>query len=51
LEQQLDISKPPRSLNVQEWKLIADAFEKWPFRPDNLSIDVDLLPYGKESRK
>ncbi|KAH6897632.1 S-adenosyl-L-methionine-dependent methyltransferase [Coprinopsis sp. MPI-PUGE-AT-0042] len=51
LEQQLDVTKPPRSLNVHEWKLIADAFEKWPFRPDNLSIDVDLLPYGKESRK
>lgn len=51
LEQQLDVTKAPRQLSVHDWKLIVDAFDNWPFRPENLSIDVGLLPYGKDGRK
>ena len=51
VDQQVDVSKPPRQLSVNDWKLIVNAFERWPFRPENLSIDNGLLPYGKDGRK
>jgi len=55
-----DPSKPPeervdpklgaRQLTVHDWKNIVDAFDNWPFRPENLAIDVDMLPYGKHRK-
>ncbi|EAU91159.1 hypothetical protein CC1G_03327 [Coprinopsis cinerea okayama7 len=50
-EQQLDVSKRPQELTVHEWALIVNAFDKWPFRPKHLGIDVDLITTGKIARK
>ncbi|KAF9522660.1 S-adenosyl-L-methionine-dependent methyltransferase [Crepidotus variabilis] len=36
----LDLTKIPRNLAVHDWKLIVDAFKKWPFRPSELGINT-----------
>ncbi|KIY53104.1 S-adenosyl-L-methionine-dependent methyltransferase, partial [Fistulina hepatica ATCC 64428] len=39
LEGKLDISKPVRTLSLEEWTKVMEAFTQWPFAPQNLTID------------
>ncbi|KAF5326395.1 hypothetical protein D9611_000498 [Ephemerocybe angulata] len=34
----VDISKSPRMMSLEDWSKVVQAFEDWPFRPENLSI-------------
>ncbi|PFH52092.1 hypothetical protein AMATHDRAFT_39801 [Amanita thiersii Skay4041] len=38
LSETLNIEKAPRSLTVEEWKILVKAFHEWPFAPEDLSI-------------
>ena len=30
----LDLSTCARKMNIEEWKLLLEAWDRWPFRPD-----------------
>ncbi|KAG8938113.1 Mitochondrial transcription factor 1 [Tulasnella sp. 408] len=36
LEAQIPIKTPIRGLTVEQWRSLANAFSKWPFKPDNI---------------
>ncbi|KAF5348737.1 hypothetical protein D9758_006819 [Tetrapyrgos nigripes] len=43
LESQVDLKKTVRSLNVQDWNHIVQAFMNWPFAPTDLGISDSML--------
>ncbi|KAF8971134.1 S-adenosyl-L-methionine-dependent methyltransferase [Flammula alnicola] len=39
-EDVIDIKKMPREFNIHEWDTIVRTFKEWPFRPQDLGIEV-----------
>ncbi|KAJ2912413.1 hypothetical protein MD484_g7999, partial [Candolleomyces efflorescens] len=50
-EMQIDVKKTPRELTTEEWRSLVQAFEEWPFRPEQLSIDTSFTSVNKHSAR
>ncbi|KAJ2930301.1 hypothetical protein H1R20_g6796, partial [Candolleomyces eurysporus] len=50
-EKRVDVKKAPRDLSTEDWKILVDVFEEWPFRPEQLSIDKAFITAGKHGAR